>query len=62
MGRIRTIYNLYMIGAFMAPIPVSCYYIFREGLPKRILLLCIPAYAFLAYGRYRKFRQDSQSR
>ena len=38
MARIRMFYYLYMIGAFMTPIPVSCYYIFKEGLPKRIPL------------------------
>jgi hypothetical protein len=50
MGRLRRWWMLYQTIAFIALIPVMSYYVIVEGLPKKILLICIPAYAFLAWG------------
>lgn len=52
MNRFRVAFLLYLTMAFIALIPAGSYYVVSHGLPKRILLFLIPAYAFVSFSCY----------
>jgi hypothetical protein len=47
---------LYQAIAFMALIAIMSYYVIVRGLPKKILLICIPGYTVLALGSHQIYR------
>jgi hypothetical protein len=49
---------MYQAVAFVVLIPVSIYEIYSTGLPKWILLICIPGYCVLAIGSYQIFKNS----
>jgi hypothetical protein len=53
---------LYQAVAFVALIPMMSYYVIAHNLPKKILLICVPAYAVLAVGAYFTFKGASKSK
>jgi hypothetical protein len=52
MGRLGRAWTLYQAMAFVVLIPVVSYKVVALGLPKKILLFVIPAYALLAWSFY----------
>jgi hypothetical protein len=58
MGRLRRAWTLYQAVAFVVLIPVSIYEVYSAGLPKSILLICIPGYCVLAIGSYQIFKNS----
>jgi hypothetical protein len=53
---------LYQTVAFVALIPIMSYYVIMQNLPKKILLVCIPGYAVLAWGSYLIYKAVSTSK
>ena len=51
-------YHLYLAIAFVVLIPVMTYKVFVMGLPKVVLLFCIPGYGILAVGFYQIFKNS----
>lgn len=51
---------LYQAIAFIVLIPVSFYYILKQGLPKGILLFTIPGYCFMSWASYRMYRMTAK--
>jgi hypothetical protein len=49
---------LFYAVTFIVLIPASIYEVLKEGLPKIILVICIPAYAFLSRGSYHTFQNQ----
>jgi hypothetical protein len=60
MRGLRRWWMLYQTIAFIALIPIMSYHVIAEGQPKKILLICIPAYAVLAYGSYQLYKAFSK--
>jgi hypothetical protein len=60
MRGFRRWWALYQAVAFVALIPIMSYYVIMQGLPKKILLVCIPGYAVLAWGSYLIYKAVSK--
>jgi hypothetical protein len=60
MGRFRRWWMGYQAIAFVVLIPVISYYVITEHLPKKILLICIPCYALMAWSCYTIYKNASR--
>jgi hypothetical protein len=60
MGRFGRWWMGYQAIAFVILIPVMSYHVIAGHLPKKILLICIPCYALLAWSSFTVFKRASK--
>jgi hypothetical protein len=61
-GTFRKAFFLYHAVAFVVLIPATTYEVLKERWPKRILVICIPAYALLSWSFYKTFKATGENK